>query len=54
MKKLGYVLAVIGGLSFAGAFGAGHSITGPITFLVLGVYLIHRANEKEKESNNNQ
>lgn len=53
MKTWGIVLIVFGSLSLLGALlaaanGAAGS-GGGIAFIVIGAYLIHRANQKEKE-----
>jgi hypothetical protein len=53
MKTTGIVLLVLGGLSFIGALAAlsqGRNIlSGPIIFIVIGAFLISRANKKKEE-----
>lgn len=48
MKTTGKVFLVLGILAFLGAALGGNSVFGPCFFIALGAYLIHRANEKEK------
>ena len=50
MKTTGWILLVIGVLTFLGAALKGNSVFGPLFWLALGAYLIHRANTKEIES----
>ncbi len=55
MRTWGIVLIVFGSLSLLGALlaaanGAAGS-AGGIVFIVLGVYLVHRAKQKEEEKN---
>lgn len=55
MRTWGIVLIVFGSLSLLGALlaaangAAGNA--GGIVFIVLGVYLVHRAKQKEEEKN---
>jgi len=49
MKILGWVFTVIGTLSFLGCFVHGSNPTGPLFWLGLGIYLIYRAGQKQKE-----
>lgn len=49
MKTLGLIFVILGGLSFLGCLYGGNSSIGPLFFIGLGAYLIHRANEKIKE-----
>ena len=59
MKVLGWILLVMGILSFIGALSAGHNPTGSLFWGLVGAYLVSRANnrikeqeEKEKWNNN--
>lgn len=52
MKTTGIVFIVIGGLAFMGASIGGHSVVGPVFWLALGAYLVHRAEEKGKKLHN--
>ena len=49
MKRTGWVFLVVGILSLLGGLTKGKILTGPLFCVVLGAYLIHRANEKIKE-----
>lgn len=49
MKTTGIVLLVFGALAFMGNMIGGSNPTGALFFIVLGAYLIHRANQKKKE-----
>lgn len=57
MKIAGIVLAIFGGIQFIVGFAgvaqgieaAGKSITGGIVFIVLGIFLISRANKKKQK-----
>lgn len=49
MKTWGWILLVLGSLSFIGKLTAGSSPVGPLFWIGLGAYLIHRANQKAKE-----
>ncbi len=46
MKTIGYVIAVFGGLSTLGALMGNHNPLGGIFFLVLGIFLITRAQQR--------
>jgi len=51
MKIIGWVLIVIGSLSVLGAIIAGNvTPIGGLFWLLFGCYLLHRAKQKEKES----
>lgn len=55
MKILGIIFIVLGSLSLLGSLlavanGATRRIGGGIAFIVLGAYLIHRANQKTHEN----
>lgn len=49
MRTLGWICIVIGGLAFIGAAMKGNSVFGPVFWLGLGIYLVHRANQKKQE-----
>jgi len=53
MKTTGIVLLIIGILSFAGAVIAAQKgkniFAGPIAFILVGAYMINRANKNKKE-----
>lgn len=46
MKIVGWIILVLGILSFTGATLASHSVFGPCFFLALGAYLIYKSDEK--------
>ena len=48
MKKAGWVILVIGGLSCLGALTAGDSIFGPVFFIALGLMLINNSTNNKK------
>lgn len=50
MKTTGWILIVIGVLSFIGAASKGHSVFGPLFWLGLGGTLIYLKREKDEES----
>ena len=52
MKIAGYIIAVLGILSFIGALLRGHNFTGPVVLISLGVFLIIKANKKKDEKDN--
>lgn len=54
MKITGWIFLIIGVLACLGALLRGHSITGPIFWSGLGVYLIHRSNQKKQEEKDKQ
>ncbi len=49
MKIAGIVILVFGSLSFLGCLIGGNSVFGPLFWIGLGAYLIHRAAQKKKE-----
>lgn len=49
MKVFGWICIVIGGLAFLGAALKEDNIMGPSFWLGLGIYLVHRANQKKQE-----
>lgn len=49
MKITGWIFTVLGALSFWGCLIGEHSPVGPLFWIGLGVYLIHRAGQKKKE-----
>lgn len=54
MKTTGIILIILGSLSFLGSILGGHIGIGPIFFIVLGAYLISRANKKAEERQKKQ
>ena len=49
MKTFGWISIAFGGLAFLGAALKGHNVMGPVFWLGLGIYLVHRANQKKQE-----
>lgn len=49
MKTVGWVIIVLGVLSFIGCLTGGNSISGPLFLIGLGAYLVHRGRQKERE-----
>lgn len=49
MKVLGWILLILGILSFIGAISQGHNVVGPAFFGGLGAYLLSRINKKKQE-----
>lgn len=49
MKIAGWILIVLGLLSFLGTFIGGHNLTGPLFLIGLGAYLISCANKNKRE-----
>lgn len=49
MRTGGLICIVLGSLSLLGAIIGGHSAFGPLFWSGLGLYLVHRANQKEQE-----
>lgn len=49
MKTFGWICIVIGSLAFLGAAFRGHNVTGPVFWLGLGIFLVHRAGQKKQE-----
>lgn len=47
MKVAGWIILILGILSFTGAAIASHSVFGPCFFIALGAFLIHKSNNKE-------
>jgi|GEM_PF-592808 hypothetical protein bacD2_24371 len=52
MKITGWILVVLGALSFLGAALKGNGTIGPLFWLALGSYLLYRVNKKSKEIEN--
>ncbi len=48
MKTTGWILALIGVLTFIGASSHGHSVFGPCFWGTLGIFLIYKAKNKDK------
>lgn len=48
MKIAGIVLVILGALALMGAISAGDNILGPLVWIIVGVFLIVRANHKIK------
>lgn len=53
MKIWGWILIIFGSLSGLGSIIGGANPVG-FAFLVLGLYLLHRAKEKKEEQNNKE
>lgn len=49
MKVGGWICLILGLLSFLGAALKGNSIIGPVFWIGLGVFLLHRAAQKKKD-----
>lgn len=49
MKKAGWFLIVFGSLSFLGCLRGGLNPSGPLFWIGLGAYLVHRGKQKEQE-----
>lgn len=49
MKTIGWILIVIGALSFIGAASKGHSVFGPLFWLGVGGTLVYLKKEKDEE-----
>lgn len=49
MKTAGWIILVFGSLAFLGAALNGNNVFGPIFWIALGLFLIHRGKTKEKE-----
>lgn len=49
MKTAGWIILVFGSLAFFGAVLYGNNVSGPIFWIALGLFLIHRGKAKEKE-----
>lgn len=47
MKKFGKISIIVGAVSALGALTAGHSIAGPIFWIILGIILVAKANAKK-------
>ena len=50
MKITGWIILVLGILSFTGAALASHSVFGPTFFIALGAFLIHKSGEKNSDN----
>ena len=48
MKITGWIILILGILSFTGAALASHSVFGPTFFIALGAFFIHKSDEKNK------
>ena len=49
MRVFGWIMLVLGVISLFGALFTGYGLLSCILWIVLGAYLIHRANQKDKE-----
>lgn len=49
MKIAGWIILVLGSISLLGCITGGSSPMGPTFWIALGIFLLHRANQKEKE-----
>lgn len=54
MKGWGITCIVLGILSLMGCLLKGNSATGPLFWIGLGIYLVHRANQKKQEQEQSQ
>ena len=54
MKTFGWICIVLGALSFIGAASAGHSVSGPVFWLALGIALVYFGNQKKEEKKKNE
>lgn len=52
MRTVGWIILVIGVLSCLGASLKGHSVFGPLFWIGLGLFLIHKANTKAADTEN--
>lgn len=50
MKKFGWFSLGLGILSFIGAAANGNSVFGPLFWIALGAFLLHKSNQKESNS----
>ncbi len=50
MKTWGIIILVFGCLALLGCLAKGNSAVGPLFWIGLGVYLLHRADQKQKEN----
>lgn len=50
MRKWGWTLIVLAGLALIGTLSAGNNPLGPVFWLGVGIYLVYRADRKEKEN----
>ena len=48
MKTFGWICVVIGVLAFWGAALKGNNVTGPVFWLGLGIFLVYRAGQRNK------
>lgn len=49
MKIAGWIILVLGTLSFIGCIIGGSNPIGPTFWIALGIFLLYRANQKKKE-----
>lgn len=49
MKKAGWIVLILGCLSFLGCISAGSNPIGPTFWIALGIYLLYRAKQKEQK-----
>lgn len=54
MKNFGLFCLILGCAAFLGSLLYNHSTSGPLFWIGLGLFLIHRANQKEKEEKNKE
>lgn len=50
MKTAGMICTILGALSFIGAAFAGHNALGPSFWLALGIFLLYKAKNKERNN----
>ena len=48
MKITGWIILILGILSFTGAALVSNSVFGPTFFIALGAFFIHKSDEKNK------
>lgn len=49
MKIAGWIIIVFGTLALIGACAGGNSIIGALFWIVVGIYLLRRASQKQQE-----
>lgn len=49
MRTTGWIILSLGALSLLGCLIGGSNPFGPLFWLALGIFLLHRASQKEKE-----
>lgn len=49
MKIAGWIILILGCVSFLGCLLGGSNLMGPTFWIALGIFLLYRANQKKKE-----